>query len=86
MITENLSTLKIYKLTQEQYDKRVEEGSIDENALYLTPDEAIDLSGYAAIEYTDAGDISTLESSKLYADNIASQKSQVQIITWEDDD
>lgn len=39
MITENLSTLKIYKLTQEQYDKRVLSGNIDENGIYLTPDE-----------------------------------------------
>ena len=53
MITENLSTLKIYKLTQEQYDKRLEEGNIEENALYLTPDEAVDLSGYATMEQLD---------------------------------
>lgn len=40
MITENLSTLKINKLTQEQYDRELAAGRIDENALYLTPDEA----------------------------------------------
>ena len=39
MITENLSTLKIHKLTQAQYDREVEAGNIDPNALYLTPDE-----------------------------------------------
>ena len=39
MITENLSTLKIHKLSQAQYDRAVENGTIDENALYLTPDE-----------------------------------------------
>lgn len=39
MITENLSTLKINKLTQAQYDRELEAGNIDENALYLTPDE-----------------------------------------------
>ena len=50
MITENLSTLKIHKLTQEQYDRELASGRIDENALYLTPDEAIDLSGYATLE------------------------------------
>ena len=33
MITENLSTLKIHKLTKEQYDKVVSSGTIDENAL-----------------------------------------------------
>lgn len=37
MITENVSTLKIHKLTQEQYDTALASGSLDENALYLTP-------------------------------------------------
>ena len=48
--SEILSTLKIHKLTQEQYEQEIENGTIDENALYLTPDEVIDLSGYATIE------------------------------------
>lgn len=39
MIVENVSTLKIHKLTQEQYDRELADGNIDENALYLTPDE-----------------------------------------------
>lgn len=47
MITENVSTLKIHKLTQEQFDRELEAGRIDETALYLTPDEEIDLSPYA---------------------------------------
>ena len=38
MITENLSTLKIHKLTQAQYDRELAAGNIDESALYLTPD------------------------------------------------
>lgn len=50
MITENLQTLKIIKLTQEQYDREAAAGNLDENALYLTPDEATDLSGYATVE------------------------------------
>lgn len=50
MITENLSTLKIHKLTQEQYDRELANGRIDENALYMTPDEEIDLSPYATVE------------------------------------
>lgn len=41
MKTENLSTLKIHKLTQEQYDRELAAGRIDENAIYLTPDEEI---------------------------------------------
>jgi len=51
--TENLSTLKIHKLTQAQYDRELEEGRIDEAALYLTPEEDIDLSGYATEIYVD---------------------------------
>lgn len=39
MITDNLSTLKINKLTQAQYDRELAAGRIDENALYLTPSE-----------------------------------------------
>lgn len=49
MITENLSTLKIHKLTQEQYDRELKAGNIDETSLYLTPEEEIDLSGYATV-------------------------------------
>ena len=48
--TEILSTLKIHKLTQEQYDEAVENGFLEDDALYLTPDEDIDLSGYATVE------------------------------------
>ena len=43
MITENLSTLKINKLTQAQYDRELANGTIDETALYLTPDEETNL-------------------------------------------
>lgn len=39
MNTENLSTLKIHKLSQAQYDREIAAGRIDENALYLTPDD-----------------------------------------------
>lgn len=40
MFTENLSTLKINKLTQAQYQREANAGRIDANALYLTPDES----------------------------------------------
>lgn len=36
-----LSTLNIHKLSQEEYDQAVADGTIDENALYLTPDSAV---------------------------------------------
>lgn len=39
MTTQNVSTLKIHKLTQAQYDRELEAGNIEENALYLTPAE-----------------------------------------------
>lgn len=39
MITENVSTLKIHKLTQAQYDRAFELGNIEENAIYLTPND-----------------------------------------------
>ena len=40
MTTENLSTLKIHKLTKTQYERELVAGRIDENALYLTPDDS----------------------------------------------
>lgn len=42
MIKQNLPNLKIHKLTQAQYDRELEAGNIDENALYLTPDDGKD--------------------------------------------
>ena len=41
MKTENLSTLKIHKLTKTQYKRELDAGRIDENALYLTPSEEV---------------------------------------------
>lgn len=64
MIVENVDSLKIHKLTQEQYNTALSAGSLDENALYLTPDsdgttiptKVSDLendSGYATQTYVD---------------------------------
>ena len=39
MITENVSNFKIHKLTQEQYDRELAAGTLDENAIYLTPND-----------------------------------------------
>lgn len=52
MTTENLSTLKINKLTQTQYDREVEAGTVEEDALYLTPDEAITVAKIADLTVT----------------------------------
>ena len=55
-------------------------------------DEVYDAKGSAntalnsAKTYTDNGDTTTLETAKTYTDNAVAQKSQVQIITWGDDD
>lgn len=50
MKTENLSTLKIHKLTKEQYSRELVAGNIDENALYLTPDDSVDLTSDQVID------------------------------------
>ena len=42
METKNLETLKIHRLSQAQYDRELEAGNIDENAIYLTPEERIE--------------------------------------------
>lgn len=41
MNTQNLSTLKIHKLTQAQYERELAAGTLDETALYLTPAEEV---------------------------------------------
>jgi ABC-type transporter Mla subunit MlaD len=35
-----LSTLKIHRLTQEQYDREKKAGTLDPDAIYLTPDDS----------------------------------------------
>lgn len=80
MVTENLSTLKIHKLTQAQYDRELTNGTIDENALYLTPDEEIDLTPYATKDdvsstYETKTDASAkLTEAKTYTDEMVSGK------------
>lgn len=66
MIKTDLSTLKIHKLTKEQYDRELAAGRIDEHAIYLTPDEGIDLSILATKEElakkADSSDVPTKTS------------------------
>lgn len=52
--TENIQTLKIHKMTQEQYDELLDNNGIEENALYLTPYEEIDFSQYATVSQLNA--------------------------------
>lgn len=58
MKTENVSTLKIHKLTQAQYDREAEAGTLDEHAIYITPDEveivSIEGGGTGATTVPDA--------------------------------
>lgn len=46
MQTENIPTLRIHRLTQDQYDTQLLQGNINENELYLTPYESPNLSSY----------------------------------------
>ena len=50
MKTENLPILKIHKLSQAQYDRELAAGNIDETALYLTPDEPVDMSQFVTLD------------------------------------
>lgn len=47
MITENLTTLKINKLTKAQYDAALAAGTVSENELYMTEETNVDLSDVA---------------------------------------
>lgn len=54
MITKNISTLQIHTLSKEQYERELAAGRIDENAIYLTPEEEVDLTGYATEEFVQS--------------------------------
>lgn len=57
MNTENVSTLKIHKLTREQYERELGAGRIDPMAIYLTPNEellSIEQGGTGANNAADA--------------------------------
>ena len=63
MITENVSTLKIHKLTQEQYDTALAAGSLDENAIYLTPNSTGSLADEVTIGINDEGSLYVKDGS-----------------------
>ena len=91
MITDNLSTLKIHKLSQAQYERELAAGNIDSSALYLTPEEDIDLTPYATKEeVADTYETKANASSKLteaknyaksYADTVAASAASEAIET-----
>lgn len=64
MITENISTLKIHKLTEKQFNREKEAGNLDTNAIYLTPDEGV----YADQTYSPTS--SNAQSGKAVAEAI----------------
>lgn len=47
MITENLTTLKINKLTKAQYEAALAAGTVNENELYMTEESNVDLTDFA---------------------------------------
>lgn len=49
--TETLHNLKIHKLSNEEYNNRVNAGTIDDTALYLTPDSGYVTAGQKEDEY-----------------------------------
>lgn len=65
MKTENISTLKINKLTQEQYDTALADGVVEDKAVYLVPDEEADTSDSVTADQLNAKlDTSVFETYK----------------------
>lgn len=83
MITENLQTLKIHKLTQSQYDKISAEGTVDQTAFYLTPNDYAErtkgslsllvttTSGTKTTAFDGSGDVSVALAGKDHIHTIA---------------
>ena len=67
MNTENLSTLKIHKLTQKQYDRELAAGNINKNEVYLTPvpDKVVDQTYNPESENAQSGTAVAEATSKL---------------------
>ena len=56
MMTENVNSLQIHKLSQAQYNAALAAGTLNENALYLTPlSEEDDTGGIPACTTADNG-------------------------------
>ena len=65
MNIENLQTLKIHTLSQEQFDREYAAGRTEKNAIYLTPDEKVDLSNYVKTEQLSEHNTSTMAHSDI---------------------
>lgn len=72
MIIENLSTLKIHEISEEQYKREKEKGNIDPSAVYLTPYEEGVTGDYAEIDHTheisDVNELQELINTSAYID------------------
>lgn len=81
MKTENLSTLKIHKISQEQYNREYEAGRIDPTAIYLTPENGsdsncnVDLAGYdwSGKKIVFEGDSITTNGTPAYPEYVKEQ-------------
>lgn len=61
MITKNISTLKVQKLTQDQYEAALANGIIDDDSMYLTPIEVQDYALKSDLEMI--GKLSNLKTN-----------------------
>ena len=66
MITEKVSTLKINKLSQAQYEREYTAGRLESTALYLTPDNSPELIQMTKAEYDAAVAAGTIKSDVVY--------------------
>ena len=55
MIVQNLSTLKINKMSQAQYDRELAAGNLDSDELYLIPETMSETSGLPEVSAADNG-------------------------------
>ena len=67
MITKDLSTLKINKLTQAQYEAAIAAGKINEDELYMTPDDN-ELDTTSFLRVSDVG--SAVDPNPINADTL----------------
>ena len=80
MIKTNLDVLKINRLTKAQYKKALSEGLIEDNELYMTPEEELpDLSAYATKDYVDKNG-GKIDSIKLNGSPLSIVNKSVDII------
>ena len=81
METRNLSTLKIHKLSQEQYLRELEAGNIDEYALYLTPSDDGSDKQDKLMGYTDTMKLVNIDADDKYIGKIIKVKI-TEVKTW----